>query len=210
MSLLKKGASHGYAPRTIVCCICNGLLTKNSTSSGIRIFNCGHASHLHCEGLEIESSRKGSSSGCPVCMPSQKPQQSRNKSAIVENGLISRFSTRRQSPHGSAIHPHESDLAENAYGHQQISRFEILNSLQKNERFIQIENLPQLRLAPPAVYHEKVNKVIDFQAGESSSSSSVEKQNRNNKQNRELRVKGSSIRFPLKSSIFGKDKNNKR
>ncbi|RYR24196.1 hypothetical protein Ahy_B02g057703 isoform A [Arachis hypogaea] len=212
MSLLKKGASHGYAPRTILCCICNGLLTKNSTSSGIRIFNCGHASHLHCEGLEIESSRKGSISGCPVCMPSQKPQQSRNKSAIVDNGLISRFSTRRQPPRGSPIPPHENDLAENSYGHQQISRFEILNSLQKNERFIQIENLPQLRLAPPAVYHEKVNKVIDFHAGESSSSSSavLEKQSRNNKQSRELRVKGSSIRFPLKSTIFGKEKNNKR
>ncbi|XP_072089797.1 uncharacterized protein [Arachis hypogaea] len=109
------------------------------------------------------------------------------------------------TPHGSPIPLHENDIAENSYGHQQISRFEILNSLQKNERFIQIENLPQLRLAPPAVYHEKVNKVIDFHAGKSSSSSSavLEKQSRNNKQNRELRVKGSLIRFPLKSTIFG-------
>ncbi|RYQ98581.1 hypothetical protein Ahy_B07g086328 [Arachis hypogaea] len=84
----------------------------------------------------------------------------RNKSAIVDNGLISRFSTRHQLPHGSPILPHENDIVENSYGHQQISRFEILNSLQKNERFIQIENLPQLRLVPPFVYHEKVNFLV--------------------------------------------------
>lgn len=84
-----------------------------------------------------------------------------------------------------------------------VLQFEILNSLQKNQRFMQIENLPQLRLAPPAVYHEKVNKVTNFLAGESSSSSAVVEKQSRNKQNRELRVKGSSIRFPLKSSIFG-------
>ncbi|XP_061336462.1 uncharacterized protein LOC133283598 isoform X2 [Gastrolobium bilobum] len=209
MSLLKKGASHGYAPRSLVCCICNSLLTKNYVSSGIRIFNCGHAIHLQCEVLENESSSKGSSSGCPVCMPNQKRQQFRNKSVIAENGLINKFSSRRQYPHGSTIHPHDSDLSENVYGQQQISRFEILNSLQKNQRFLQIDNLPQLRLAPPAVYHEKVSKVTEFVAGESSNSSAVTEKHSRNKQNRELRVKGSSIRFPLKSSIFGKEKKNK-
>ncbi|KAK7275442.1 hypothetical protein RIF29_16559 [Crotalaria pallida] len=210
MSLLKKGASHGYAPKTLMCCICNCLLTKNFDSSGIRIFNCGHAIHLQCEAVEGESSSKSSSSGCPVCMPNQKPLQSRNKSIIAENGLITKFSSRRQYPHGSTIHPHENDLSENMYGHQQMSRFEMLNSLQKNQRFMQIENLPQLRLAPPAVYHEKVNKVPSFLAGESSNSSAVVEKQSRNKQNRELRVKGSSIRFPLKSSIFGKEKTSKR
>ncbi|XP_027334306.1 vacuolar protein sorting-associated protein 8 homolog isoform X2 [Abrus precatorius] len=210
MSVLKKGASHGYAPRSLVCCVCNCLLTKNSGSSGIRIFNCGHAIHLQCEVSEIESTSKGSSSGCPVCMPNQKSQQSRNKSIIAANGLVNKFSSKRQYPHGSAIHLHDSDLSDIMYGQQQISRFDILNSLQKNQRFMQIENLPQLKLAPPSVYHEKVSKVTDFLTGESSNSSAVtEKQNRN-KQNRELRVKGSSIRFPLKSSIFGKEKTNKR
>lgn len=68
---------------------------------------------------------------------------------------------------------------------------------------MQIENLPPLKLAPPAVYHEKVSKVANFLTGETSNSSSaIEKQNRN-KHNRELRFKGSSIRFPLKSTIFG-------
>ncbi|TKY64154.1 Vacuolar protein sorting-associated protein 8-like [Spatholobus suberectus] len=210
MSVLKKGASHGYAPRSLVCCICNCFLTKNSVSSGVRIFNCGHAVHLQCEVSEIEAPSRGCSSGCPVCMPNQKSQQSRNKSIIATNGLINKFSSRRQYPHGSTIHPHDSDLSENMYGQQQISRFEILSSLQKNQRFIQIENLPQLKLAPPAMYHEKVSRVTDFLPGESSNSSAaIEKQSRN-KQNRELRVKGSSIRFPLKSSIFGKDRTNKR
>ncbi|XP_057454917.1 uncharacterized protein LOC130746339 isoform X2 [Lotus japonicus] len=210
MSLLKKGASHGFAPRNLVCCICNCLLTKNSVSSGIRIFNCGHAIHLQCEGSEAESSSKGSSSGCPVCLPSQKSKQSRNKLVMAENGLVNKFSSRRQHPHGSTIYLHDNDFSESTYGQQQISRFEILNSLQKNQRFMQIENLPQLRLAPPAVYHEKVSKVTDFLTGESSNrSAATEKQSRN-KQNRELRVKGSSIRFPLKSSIFGKEKTNKR
>ncbi|RDY08694.1 Vacuolar protein sorting-associated protein 8-like protein, partial [Mucuna pruriens] len=200
MSLLKKGASHGYAPRSLMCCICNCLLTKNSVSSGIRIFNCGHAIHLQCEVPEIEASSKASSSGCPVCMPNQKSQQSRNKSIVAANGLVNKFSSRRQYPHGSIIHPHDNDLSDNMYGQQQISRFEILSSLQKNQRFMQIENLPQLKLAPPAVYHEKVSKVTNFLTGESSNSSAaIEKQSRN-KQNRELRVKGSSIRFPLKST----------
>ncbi|CAJ1950547.1 unnamed protein product [Sphenostylis stenocarpa] len=210
MSLLKKGASHGYAPKSLVCCICNCLLTKNNVTAGIRIFNCGHAIHLQCEVSEVEASSKGSSSGCPLCMPNKKFQQSRNKSIIVTNGLVNKFSSRRQYPHGSTIHPHDSDLTENMYGQQQISRFEILSNLQKNQRFMQIENLPQLKLAPPAVYHEKVSKVANFLTGESSNSSSaIEKESRN-KQNRELRVKGSSIRFPLKSSIFGKEKTNKR
>ncbi|KAF1890216.1 hypothetical protein Lal_00025549 [Lupinus albus] len=191
MSLLKKGASHGYAPKSLVCCICNCLLTKNFISSGIRIFNCGHAIHLQCEAVEVESSSRGSSFGCPICMPNQKPLPSRNKSVVAENGLINKFSSTHQYPHGSTVHPHESDLSENMYGHhQQISRFEMLNSLQKNQRFIQIENLPQLRLAPPAVYHEKVNKVPGFLAGEHSNSFAVVEKQSRNKQNRELRVKG--------------------
>lgn len=125
MSLLKKGASHGYAPRSIVCCICNSLLTKNSVSSGVRVFNCGHASHLHCEALEIESSSRVSSSGCPICMPTQKFQQSKSKSVEAEIGLVNKFSSRRQQPNGSTFHHHESELSENTHGPQQISRVKI-------------------------------------------------------------------------------------
>jgi len=126
MTLLKKGASHGFAPRSSVCCICNCLLTKNSVTNGIRIFNCGHAIHLHCEASEVEPSSKASSSGCPVCMPIQKPQKSRNKSIVTDNGLVNKFSSRRQYPHGSTSHHHDSDLSENMYGgQQQISRVKI-------------------------------------------------------------------------------------
>lgn len=82
-----------------------------------------------------------------------------------------------------------------------VLQFEILSSLQKENRFAQVESLPQLRLAPPALYHEKVNRVT-LVAGESSSSAAVAVKQNQNRQNRD-RVKGSPIRFPLKSSIFG-------
>ncbi|KAJ6328871.1 hypothetical protein OIU77_010536 [Salix suchowensis] len=81
MSLLKKGASHGYAPRSAVCCICNCPLAKNS-SFRIRVFSCGHATHLDCE-LENESSSRGHLSGCPVCMPKKNTQGGpKNKLAL--------------------------------------------------------------------------------------------------------------------------------
>lgn len=211
MSLLKKGASHAYAPRSPVCCICNCLFMKNSSSFSIRVFNCGHATHLQCEVPENEASSKGASSGCPVCMPKKKSHKARNKSILAENGLVSKFSSRSQQSHGTNIlHPHESDALENFYGLQQISRFEILTNLQKDQRLVQIENLPQLRLAPPALYHERVKKGTDIFTGESSNGLvKIEKQNKS-RQLRELRVKGSSLRFPLKSSIFGKEKTSKR
>ncbi|KAK9093770.1 hypothetical protein Scep_025239 [Stephania cephalantha] len=161
MSLLKKGASHGYAPQNLVCCICGSFLTK--TYSSIRLFNCGHATHLQCEFQESEVSN-GESVGCPVCMPKKKAQRSRNKSVISGNGLVKNSFVRRQQTQGtSAIqHIYESDLSEKSYGVQQISRFEMLNNLQKSKRSFQIENIPQLRLAPPAVYHEKLKKRTDI------------------------------------------------
>lgn len=76
--------------------------------------------------------------------------------------------------------------------------------LQKQQRFVQVENIPQLRLAPPAVYHEKVKKGTDLLRGESSSDvATTEKHSSRSKQLKELKVKGSSLRFPLKSNIFG-------
>jgi len=62
---------------------------------------------------------------------------------------------------------------------------------------VQVDNMPHLRLAPPAVYHEKVKKgvAMPMLRGESSSSSSgpakIEK------------TKTKAVRFPLKSNIFG-------
>ena len=122
MSLLKKGASHGYAPRSQICCICNGLLAKNPSSSSIRVFNCGHATHLQCELLENGASSVSSSSGCPVCMPNKKSQKSRNKSILSENGLVKKSSSRPQQTHGTTVFPHDIDSSDYAYGLQQVSR----------------------------------------------------------------------------------------
>ncbi|XP_015572370.2 vacuolar protein sorting-associated protein 8 homolog [Ricinus communis] len=211
MSLLKKGASHGYAPRSLVCCICNCPLTKDSPSFRIRVFSCGHATHLQCELLESETSSKGSLSGCPICMPKTNTQRPRNKSVLGENGLVNKVSSRAKRAHGTGtLHSHE-DSSDNSYGLQQMSRFEILTNLQKDQRLVQIENMPQLRLAPPAVYHERVKKGPEVLTGESSSAIAkrIEKSSKR-RQLRELKVTGSSLRFPLKSSIFGKEKINKR
>ncbi|XP_030535346.1 vacuolar protein sorting-associated protein 8 homolog isoform X2 [Rhodamnia argentea] len=213
MSLLKKGASHGYSPRSLVCCVCNCLLNKNSSSSTVRVYNCGHATHIQCEITESETSSKGSSSGCPVCLPKKKSQKSGSKSVLGENGLVSKLSSRRQQLQGAnvlASHERINDALDNPYSLQQISRFDILNSLQKGQESIQIESLPQLRLAPPAVYHEKVKKATDFLIGESSSDLIKEERASRKRQLRELKAKGSSIRFPLKTNIFGKERTSNR
>ncbi|XP_008229220.1 PREDICTED: vacuolar protein sorting-associated protein 8 homolog [Prunus mume] len=211
MSILKKGASHGYAPRSQICCICDCLLDKNS-SSYIRIFNCGHATHLQCEVLENGTSSSSSSSGCPVCMPKKKSERSKNKSVLPEKSLVKGFSSRTQQIHGTTVHPHESNASENTYGLHQISRFEMLTNLQRDRGLVEIENMPQLRLSPPAVYHEKVQKGTVLSPAESSSDlARIGKQSKS-KQPRVLKVNGSSLRFPLKSNIFsnGKEKTSKR
>ncbi|KAJ9171579.1 hypothetical protein P3X46_014929 [Hevea brasiliensis] len=207
MSLLKKGASHGYAPRSLICCICNCLLTKGSSSFQIQVFSCGHATHLQCELLESDSSSKGSLSGCPVCMPKKNTQRPRNKSILPENGSVNKVSSRSKRSQGtSLLHLHDDSLDSS----QQISRFDILTNLQKDQKLVQIENIPQLRLAPPAVYHEKVKEGPELLTGESSSGAAKIEKPSKRRQLRELKVTGSSLRFPLKSSIFGKEKMNKR
>ncbi|XP_050385748.1 uncharacterized protein LOC126802206 [Argentina anserina] len=210
MSILKKGASHGYAPRNQKCCICDCLLDKNS-SSYIRIFNCGHATHLKCEASEFETSSRSSSSGCPVCMPKKKSQSSKNKS-VVEESLVKEFSSRPQHTHKANVHLHESNASENSYGIQQISRFEMLTNLQKHSGLVEIENMPQLRLAPPAVYHEKVKHGPVLSPGESSNDLASAEKKSKIKHLREVKLKGSSLRFPLKTNLFGngKDKISRR
>lgn len=84
-----------------------------------------------------------------------------------------------------------------------------MTNLQKDQRSIQIENMPQLRLAPPAVYHEKVKKGVDLFTGKSSSALARVEKPTTSRQLRELKVKGSSIRLPLKSNIFGNKEKNK-
>lgn len=55
-------------------------------------------------------------------MPNKKLQRSRNKSIIADNGLVKKVSMKPQQVHGTAVHLHENDASDNAYGHQQISR----------------------------------------------------------------------------------------
>lgn len=120
MSLLKKGASHGYAPRKAVCCICNCPLSKYGSNSGVQIFQCGHVTHTQCEFSESDILRKSSSSGCPICMPKKKAQRSKSKSVLADTGPINRISSKHKQVQGS--HPHESDAADNSHGIHHISR----------------------------------------------------------------------------------------
>lgn len=120
MSVLKKGASKGYAPRSLLCCICNCSFTKISSSSGIRLFNCGHATHLQCDVQENGTSGQSSAGGCPICVHKHKIQKTKGKTA--DQGLVMTTpsrSTRVQAT--SFLHPHELDAFENSGSHQ-ISR----------------------------------------------------------------------------------------
>ncbi|CAM8890178.1 unnamed protein product [Rhodiola kirilowii] len=205
MSLLKKGTSHGYAPRKAVCCICDCPLSKYASNSSVQIFHCGHVTHTQCEFSENDLLKKSLSSGCPICTPKKRAQRSRTKSVLAQSGPVNRISSKRQQVPGH--HLHDSDNADNAHGIYHISRFEILRNLQKEPRSThQLESMPQLRLAPPAVYHEKIRKEVDLMLAETSKNMSKIEKPARYRQFRELKLKGSTIRFPLKSNIFGKDK----
>ncbi|KAK1273312.1 hypothetical protein QJS04_geneDACA010854 [Acorus gramineus] len=206
MSLLKKGASHAYAPQSFICCLCSCSLTKSSSNIGIRVFNCGHAAHLHCELQENEILSSESLAGCPICIPQKKTV--RGKAVLVENGLVKDSLSRPHSVHGVTTmqyHLHDSDAAEKSYGLHQMSRFEILSNLQKSQQ-IQVETLPQLRLSPPAVYHEKVKKGPNLLTGDGSTAPSKSEKPSKKRLLRE-KLKGSSIPFSLKSNMFGSEKN---
>lgn len=122
MSQLRKGASHGYGPKNLLCCICNCPLAKNSTSSRIQVFSCGHTTHLQCELQENEASLGGFSAGCPICIPKKNTQGSKSKSAYAEQGLVSRPLSRSQPAEGNSLHLYESEAAEDSYGYHPISR----------------------------------------------------------------------------------------
>ncbi|CAH2069296.1 unnamed protein product [Thlaspi arvense] len=206
MSLLKKGASHGYAPRSLLCCICNCPLTKTFSVLRVRVFNCGHATHIQCEPSENETSSSSSSSihvsssGCPVCMTKKTTQSSsKGKSFYLDYGLISTVSSNTGTSQRASPYSHENEMTDHSHN-QQISRFEILSNLQKDQRLVQIESLPRLRLSPPAVYHEKVSRVSGFTPGESSGKDSKPSQSGLSKK---LKAKGSIFRPRLG---LGKDK----
>ncbi|XP_018456561.2 uncharacterized protein LOC108827617 [Raphanus sativus] len=202
MSLLKKGASHGYAPRSLLCCICNCPLTKTFSTLRVRVFNCGHATHLQCEVSESETS--SSSSGCPVCMTKKTTQSSsKGKSFYLDYGLISTVSSSTGTSQRTSPYSYENEMIDHSHS-QQISRFEMLTKLQKDQRLVQIESLPRLRLSPPAVYHEKVSRVSGFTPGESSGKDTKPSQSG---VSTKMKAKGSIFRPRL---AFGKDKTSRR
>ncbi|CAN6969695.1 unnamed protein product, partial [Brassica rapa subsp. trilocularis] len=191
MSLLKKGASHGYAPRSLLCCICNCPLTKTFSTLRVRVFNCGHATHLQCEVSESETS-SSSSSGCPVCMTKKTTQSSsKGKSFYLDYGLISTVSSSTGTSQRPSPYSYENEMIDHSHS-QQISRFEMLTKLQKDQRLVQIESLPRLKLSPPAVYHEKVSRVSGFTPGESSGKDS--KPSQSGLMSKKTKVKGSIFR----------------
>ncbi|KAK9068340.1 hypothetical protein SSX86_012451 [Deinandra increscens subsp. villosa] len=202
MTLLKRGASQGHGPQSLLCIICNCLVTKDSPSiTGIRVYNCGHASHLHCEAA--------SHTGCPICMPKKNGVRSRGNSAPAENGLVSKSLPKHSLSHGSSavqLLGQEKDAI-----NRQISRYEILSNLdQEKKRTVHVDNMPQLRLAPPAVYQEKVKKGVSILRGESSNNTSTvgglantTDKIKTGKQVKDVKTKGAAVRFPLKSNIFG-------
>ncbi|CAA0827177.1 transducin family protein / WD-40 repeat family protein [Striga hermonthica] len=207
MSLLRKGASHGYAPRDLFCCICSSPLAKyNSPDSGIQVFSCGHTMHVQCEVQENRASFNGTIVGCPICNP-KKSQMSNGKSTLVENGLVSRPPLRMQQAHGTSAlhHHHDHEGLDSSYCLHPPSRFELLHNLENDKKLIQIERMHPLRLAPPALYHEKVKKGIDILSGESTSRVSTSEKPWG-RQLKNVKVKGTSVRFPLKSTIFGREK----
>jgi len=156
LSLLKRGVCHGFAPQTFVCCICNCSLSKEGAISAIRLFSCGHATHLQCESEQSRSSSRESKDGCPVCL-STSNTQAQNRSPMVDNGLVKFSGAEHEVSHG--IHQtHEVDHAERSRGLQHMSRYEILSNLQKGQKSFHIETVPPLKLAPPAIYHEKIQK----------------------------------------------------
>ena len=120
LSLLKRGVCHGFAPQTFVCCICNCSLSKEGAISAIRLFSCGHATHLQCESEQSRSSSRESKDGCPVCL-STSNTQAQNRSPMVDNGLVKFSGAQHEVSHG--IHQtHEVDHAERSRGLQHMSR----------------------------------------------------------------------------------------
>ncbi|KAL6848559.1 hypothetical protein ACP4OV_021853 [Aristida adscensionis] len=156
LSLLKRGVCHGFAPQTFVCCICNCSLSKEGAISAVRLFSCGHATHIHCESEQSRSSNRESKDGCPICL-STSNTQARNKSPISENGFVNYSGAENEVSHG-IHHIHEADHSERSRGIQHMSRYEILNNLQKAQKSFHIETVPPLKLSPPAIYHEKIQK----------------------------------------------------
>ncbi|CAI9090000.1 OLC1v1024674C6 [Oldenlandia corymbosa var. corymbosa] len=120
MNLLKKEASHGYAPQDITCCICNSPLAKDS---GIQVFSCSHALHIRCAHHEKQTSVGAISAGCPICVAGKNAQIS--SKTVLDFGLM-RASTGLQKAQGtSSSHSQDNDVFEASYVYQPVSRVKV-------------------------------------------------------------------------------------
>uniref|UniRef100_A0ACD5Z2U5 Uncharacterized protein n=2 Tax=Avena sativa TaxID=4498 RepID=A0ACD5Z2U5_AVESA len=207
LSLLKRGVCHGFAPQTFVCCVCNCSLSKEDAISAVRVFSCGHATHLHCESEQSKSSNKDSKDGCPICL-SMSNTQAQNKSSILSENGLGKYPVVETEVSYGIHHNHETEHVDRSRGLQQMSRFEMLNNLQKAQSF-HIETVPPLKLSPPAIYHEKIQKRVSI-VGESSRHSVRSEKTQKIWQMKEPKSKNSGNWLPPKSSIFSSDKNRVR
>jgi hypothetical protein len=80
-------------------------------------------------------------------------------------------------------------------------QFEMLNNLQKAQKSFHIETVPPLKLSPPAIYHEKIQKRVSL-VGESSRHSVRSEKQQKIWQMKEPKSKKSGNWLPPKSSIF--------
>ncbi|EPS72891.1 hypothetical protein M569_01867 [Genlisea aurea] len=144
MRLLRKGASHGYSPRGFLCYICNS--SSSSAFRAIQIFRCGHAVHVDC----VVDGNSGSWC-CPVCVS----RRTSNGSRPMESGelLVSNNRTSKSSKQQALLSSATSFFFhESRESSPPLSRLKLLHNLE-------IESVgQQLRLAPPALYHEKLLK----------------------------------------------------
>jgi hypothetical protein len=105
LSLLKRGVSHAFAPQSLTCCICNSSLHKIDYNPKIRLYSCGHVTHLTCESEEQHSQKHSKEHVCPICLPkkSRMPHE--------ENGLIGFYSSNSKHTNGAvgAQRAHEAD-----------------------------------------------------------------------------------------------------
>ncbi|CAM0947372.1 unnamed protein product [Alopecurus aequalis] len=208
LSVLKRGVCHGLAPQTFVCCVCNCSLSKEGAISAVRVFSCGHATHLQCESEQSTSSNKDSKDGCPICL-STSNTQAQNKSPIISENGLSKYPVVENEVSYGIHHNQETEHVERSRGLQQMSRFEMLNNLQKAQKSFHIETVPPLKLAPPAIYHEKIQKRVSL-VGESSRHSVRSEKPPKIWQMKEPKSKKSGNWLPPKSSIFSSDKNQVR
>ncbi|XP_078448390.1 transducin family protein / WD-40 repeat family protein isoform X2 [Wolffia australiana] len=198
LGLLRKGVSHAYAPQSLTCCLCGYSLSKLASMSSIRLFSCGHVTHLHCEPQERGAGGRDFPGGCPLCVLKRKQIHTRDKSVKTEKTLIGDPTSWAIKRSSSVYHlHHDHDAPEKAYG-TPVSRFAILSGLRESRNLVQGDPVLPLKLAPPSMYHEKVQKggSPEYLKNEPSKSS----------QSRDGATKGFSKRFPLKSTIFGKEK----